>query len=165
VKLALVAGVLFVGWVNRRWLADAAISVRGMVRSLRLEVVLAAAVVLVTAVLVDTPPPTRVAAEPAQQVRQAGATTVRLEVDPAVGGANEVHLYFLSLDGALTSVDAAELRVSTEVVEPRRVAVTMLTPSHGVATDVTLTPGEWTFEVALVTRDGPATTSFEVPIG
>jgi hypothetical protein len=164
VKLALVAAVLFFGWMHRRWVADPDQSVAPMVVSLRVEVVLAAAVVVATAVLVDLPPPRDVAAEPYQAARQAGEVTVRLQVVPAEAGSNSLHLYFLALDGDLVAVDAAEVRVASTDVASRRVPVELLTPSHGTGS-VELTPGTWAVEVAVVQQGTTSSTEFEVPIG
>jgi copper transport protein len=164
VKLALVAAVLFFGWMHRRWIADPAQSVAPMVPSVRLEVALAAAVVIATGVLVDLPPPRDLAAEPYQAARQAGAVTVRLQVVPAEAGTNALHLYFLALDGDLTAVDATEVRVASDDVAARRVPVELLTPSHGTGS-VELTPGTWAVEVTVVQKGSTGRTEFEVPIG
>jgi copper transport protein len=102
--------------------------------------------------------------DPVKLVRQAGDTTVRVDVSPARSGPNEVHLYYLSRDGSLAAVDAAELLVSSDGVEPRKVPLTPVTASHSVANGVQLTPGTWTFQVTIVSRGDPATTDFEVPI-
>ena len=152
------------GLVHRRWLADSARSLVGMARSIRVEALVGLSVVALTAVLVATPPGRDATSEPVQLVRQAGDTTVRMEVVPARSGPNEVHLYYLSRDGALASVDAAELEVSTRRIEPRRVELTPITASHATASGVQLTSGTWKFELTIVTRGVPASTTFEVPI-
>ena len=164
VKVAFVAAVLFFGWVNRRWLADATLSVVTMVRSLRVEVALAVCVLAAAAVLVDTRQPAERAAEPVQVVGQAGDTTVRLQVVPAEAGPNEAHLYFLAVDGSLRPVEAAELRVSAPRVQARRVPLAMITPSHATATGIELTPGRWNFRVSVVVSGQPMSTTLEVPI-
>lgn len=154
------------GWVHRRQISDAARWSTGVLRSYRLEVTVAVAVVAVTAVLVGTPPgrEARPAAEPVQQVRQAGDVTVRMQVTPAAAGPNDVHFYYLARDGSLTAVDAAELTVSTDGIAPRAVPVTPITSNHGVVDDLQLTPGEWSFEVTVVAGGVPAETTFDVPI-
>lgn len=158
--------LLAFGWVHRRQLADAARWSARVLRSYRAEVVVGLAVVAVTAVLVGTPPGREAArsAEPVQMVKQAGDTTVRMEVSPAAAGPNDVHVYYLARDGSLARVDAAELKVSTEGVAPRAVPITPVTASHGVAEGVQLTPGGWTFELTVVVGGAPASTTFRVPI-
>ena len=152
------------GLVHRRWLADAAQTIAGMARSIRVEALIGLSVVALTAVLVATPPGREATSEPVQLVRQAGDTTVRMEVVPARSGPNEVHLYYLSRDGSLASVDAAELEVSSRGIEPRRVELTPITASHATASGVQLTSGTWKFQLTIVTRGVPASTTFEVPI-
>jgi copper transport protein len=156
--------MLAFGLVHRRWLADTARSVAGMVIGVRVEAAVGLAVVGLTAVLVATPPGRDVASEPVTQVRQAGDTTVRMQVDPARSGPNEVHLYYLQRDGSLASVDAAELEVSSGDIQPRRVALTPITASHATASGIQLTPGRWRFHLTVVSRGVPAETDFEVPI-
>ena len=163
-KAAGAAALLAFGWVHRRWIADAARGVARMASSLRFELVIGLAVLAVTAVLVDTRPGVDTVSEPVQIVRQAGNTTIRALVTPARSGPNEVHLYFLARDGSLTNVDATELKVSTEGIEPRRVRLTPISPSHASAQGVQLTSGVWTFDLTVVVEGTPASTSFEVSI-
>lgn len=167
--LAKVVGALAMlafGWVHRRQLADAARWSARTVRTYRAEALVGLAVVAVTAVLVGTPPgrEARADAEPVQVVKQAGDTTVRMQVTPAAAGPNDVHLYYLSRDGSLAPVDAAELKISTDGVSPRAVPITPITANHGVATGVQLTPGTWTFDLTIVTGGVPSTASFAIPI-
>ncbi len=163
-KLAGALAMLAIGLWARRRLAPPDATVGGLLGGLRAEALVGVGVLAVTAVLVATPPAVEAAARPVSLVRQAGDVTVRLQVEPGRAGPNTVHLYYLARDGSLAAVDAAELRVSARGVEPRRVPVTPLTPSHAVATDVQLTPGRWSFRLTVVTRGVPARTTFEVPI-
>lgn|GEM_PF-677241 len=158
--------LLAFGWVHRRQLAATARWSARVLRTYRAEVVVGLAVVAVTAVLVGTPPGREAArsTEPVQMVKQAGDTTVRMEVSPAAAGPNDVHVYYLARDGSLARVDAAELKVSTEGVASRAVPITPVTASHGVAQGVQLTPGDWTFELTVVVGGAPASTTFRVPI-
>jgi copper transport protein len=163
-KAAGTAALLALGFVHRRWLADAARSVASMVAGVRAEVALGVAVLGVTAVLVGTPPATDTLVEPVERVGQAGDTTVRLDVTPARAGANEVHVFFQSLDGSTAAVDAAELQVATRGVASRVVPLTAVSPNHSVATGVQLTPGTWRFRLVVVREGVPAETTLEVPI-
>jgi uncharacterized membrane protein len=172
VKLGIVAVVLVLGWMNRRSLAD------GLGRSwprVRLEAVGVVGIIVATGLLVGMVPPGRGPSSgdvnggsPSgefQGVDQAGAVTVRMQVIPAEAGPNQVHLYFLALDGSLAEVAAAELKVSSDVVEPRRVPLTIITASHAIAPEVDLTKGVWDFEVMVVAPPAPrAEANFEVTI-
>lgn len=166
VKVALVFAMVILGWINRRTLASGANSLRNLPRTLRLEVLVVVAVVATTSVLAGMVPPTQSVPQDFQGVSQAGETTVRMQVYPAESGANEVHLYFLSLDGSLKDVEAAELRVGSDLVESRRIPVTMITASHAIVPQVDLAAGRWDFEVTVVASPAPpAAGQFEVEIG
>lgn len=165
-KLIGALAMIAFGWVHRRQLADAARWSTRVLTSYRIELIIGVAVVAFTAVLVGTVPGREVRATgvAVQVVRQAGDTTVRMQVDPATAGPNDVHLYYLAKDGSLASVDAAELRISTAGVAPRTVPVTPITASHGTASAVQLTSGRWTFELTIVSGGVPSSTRFEVPV-
>jgi len=121
--------------------------------------------VALTSVLVGLVPPSQAASEEFQGVSQAGSITVRMQVFPAAAGVNEVHLYFLQLDGSLAEVDAAELAIASDLVESRRIPLTMINASHAIAPNVDLTPGMWLFDVTVVTaNEGGASTEFTVEI-
>ena len=164
VKFAGVLVLLGMGWFHRSWLADRARSVAGLLVSMRAEVLVGIAVLAVTAVLVDVRPPVESVVRPVEKVAVAGPTTVSLEVTPAAAGPNQVHLYFTDQAGAPTPVDAAELKVSTQGVAPRRVPLTTVTASHATASGVDLSPGRWTFRLIVVVKGEPAEASIEVPI-
>ncbi|MFZ4517822.1 MAG: copper resistance protein CopC [Microthrixaceae bacterium] len=163
-KLAGALLMLAIGLWARRRLVRPDAPVGGLLGGLRAEAMVGIGVLAVTAVLVATPPAVEASLRPVSVVRQAGDITVRMQVEPARSGPNTVHLYYLARDGSLAPVDAAELQVATRGVEPRRVPVTPLTPSHAIATDVQLTPGRWAFRLTVVARGVPARTTFEVPI-
>lgn len=156
------------GWMHRRQLLDATRWTARVVTSYRVEAVIGVAVIAVTAVLVGTVPgrEARVSSGAGVQVvRQAGDTTVRMQVDPAAVGPNDVHLYYLAKDGSLASVDAAELRISTRGIAPRVVPVTPVTTNHGSASGIQMTkPGTWKLELTIVSGGVPASTTFEVPV-
>ncbi len=158
--------MLVFGFVHRRRLADAARWTGRALNSYRAEAAVGLAVLAVTAVLVGTVPgrEARPASDPVQQIRQAGDTTVRMQIDPAAAGPNDIHLYYLARDGSLSAVDAAELKVSTKAVAPRAVPITPITSNHGAATGVQLTKGTWTFDLTIVSGGVPSKTTFTVPI-
>ncbi len=171
VKLVIVAEVLVLGWINRRSLSRGSeTGMENIWQWVRTEAIAVVGVILATALLVGMVPPRGEAPEEFQGVQQAGEVTVRMQVTPARSGANEVHLYFLEIDGSLRDITAAELRIASDRVEPRRVPLTMVTSSHAIATQVDLTSGMWDFEVTVVSTppdQSPAdqnTTNFEVSI-
>lgn len=165
-KLLGALAMVALGWVHRRRIADVARWSSSAVTTYRVEIIVGVAVVAFTAVLVGTVPDreTGVGAAPVQLVRQAGDTTVRMQVEPATAGPNDIHLYYLAKDGSLASVDAAELQISTNDVAPRAVPVTPITANHGSATGVHLTSGDWRFELTVVSDGVPSRTTFEVPV-
>ena len=156
--------MLGLGLVHRRRLGERARPVAALATGVRAEALVGLVVVALTAILVATPPGREARVDPVRLVRQAGDTTVRMEVVPATAGPNEIHLYYLSRDGSLAPVDAAELMVSSGNIEPRRVALTPITATHSTASGLQLTPGAWRFQLTIVSRGTPAETTFEVPI-
>ena len=163
-KVAGAAAMLAFGWVHRRWLADAGRVVARMVASFRFELAVGLVVIAVTAVLVDSAPGTMRWRSRSRWSGRRATPRFHAQVTPARSGPNDVHLYFLARDGSLTSVDGAELMVSTDDVEPRRVDLTPITPSHFSAAGVPFTPGDWEFDLTVVVEGVPASTTFEVPI-
>jgi copper transport protein len=152
------------GWVHRRWLADRAKDVTGFLVSMRTEMLIGAAVLAVTAVLVNTRPAVDTVLQPVSTVAAVGGVTVQMEVTPARTGPNEVHLYFQDAKGLPSPIDAAELKVSSASVEPRRVPLTTITASHSTASGIQLTPGSWDFDLTLVRSGKLSTTTIEVAI-
>jgi copper transport protein len=160
------AGVMLgLGLVHRRRVAGPG-EVGALRPTLVAQTMLGVAVLAVTAVLVATPPPAAGGSDgrPVTVDGTAGETRVRMEVIPAVAGPNDLHLYYSTADGTSAPVDAAELTVATGGVEPRKVPLTAITPSHATALGVQLTPGTWRFELTVVAGGVPATTTFEVPV-
>lgn len=158
------AVLLAFGLIHRRWLADRARSVTGLVTGLRVELMVGVAVVAVTAVMLGTRPGVDEVPTPVQVVRQAGDTTVRLQVEPGRSGPNDVHLWYLGKDGSLVAVDAADLEISAPGIAPRRVPLRPITPNHSTASGVQLASGTWSFELTVVRGGVPSRTTFEVPI-
>ena len=171
--LAKVAGFLLLvalGFVNRQVLlpriekafASLTLSVRG-------EVVVAVAVLAVTAVLINQPPARdQQASGPITltAVAQDADATVELQVDPAEVGVNDLHLYFYDESGtAPLTVDAVEVTAATGDLPPRRLTVTPISPSHVSALDASLSsPGTWTIQVVAIAAGLPATFTLEVPL-
>lgn len=161
------AALLWFGWVNRRQLVPLVErSMTPLIRSVRGEVVIAVAVLGVTAVLIDTPPGKDQLREPFAATVTAAELTVQATVDPASTGTNDIHLYFF--DGAGTGtepVDAVEITAATADIPPRRLTVTPVTPSHVSVYGASLAaPGTWTLQVTAVRSGTPTTLTIEVPI-
>ena len=168
IKVAAVAILVFLGWLNRRGLREAEGDRLTAVRRLvRVEVVLAAIVLAVTAALVNRPPARSDLARPFSEVVpfEPGAGSVQAEVQPAKVGANDVHLYFLDAQGLPSPIDAVEVSVGRPGIPPRRVKVTPVTADHASAYAVAFpSPGVWTVEVSALRSAQTLTTSFEVRI-
>jgi copper transport protein len=159
--------LLVLGWINRSRLVPALErSAAPLIGSLRGEVLVAAAVLGVTAVLVNTPPGRDQLDRPVEATATVDGSTLQVVVEPARAGSNDVHLYFF--DGAGTTplaVDAVEATVATGDLPPRRLDITPVTSSHVSAYGAVLaSPGTWTLEVTAVRVGVPTTYTFEVPI-
>lgn len=188
-KVATVAVMVGLGWANRRRLAQApagaptgvapagaptaiptaiptaARSASGIRRLVAVEVLLAALVVALTALLVNRPPARDEASGPYSGERTSGDLVVQLTVDPARAGTNQVHLYFFGPDGAPAAVDATEVVARVGDVPPRVLPVQPVTPGHFTAPDAALTPaGRWQLDITAVRRGQASTVTFEVPV-
>ena len=155
------------GWLNRfRLLALLRRSVEPLLRSVRLELVVAVAVLGVTAALVSQAPARTTYSQPFSETQTVDGLTVQLDVQPARAGSNDLHLYFFDEDGiSAAPVDAVEVSASTGDIPPRRLDITPITPSHVSAYGAALTaPGTWTITVTAVQAGTNTTTTFEVPI-
>lgn len=169
-KVAAVAGLVGLGWVNRRRLIGLLPARETVFAVVRAELAVAVVVVGLTAVLVNRPPARNdVGASPFSAVvateNDPTRGQVQLQVDPARPGANDVHLYFLSAEGLPRPVDAIEMTVGRSGVPPRRVSVTQITPDHASAYGVSLpSPGLWTLTITAVRQGVPFTATVEVPV-
>ena len=155
------------GYLNRRHLVPIVERrVTPLLRSIRWELVVAAGVLMVTAVLVDQPPGRTAVAQPYSATESVDDATVQLTVTPARAGINDLHLYFYEVDsGEVLPVDAVEVTASTADLPPRRLDVTPVTVSHVSVLGASLTaPGTWSIEVILVRAGTPTNVTFEVPI-
>lgn len=168
-KVAGFAVLVVLGWLNRsRLLPLVERAVAPLQRALRVEIVVAALVVAVTAVLVHQPP-ARSAAPSGPYETTATAETgavVDATVDPGTAGTNDIHLYFYADDGAEPLVvDAVQVTAGTADVPPRRLQVTPVSTNHVTVAGASLpSPGTWTIEVTAVQAGEPLIFSFEVPV-
>jgi len=188
VKVLLVALLLVVGATSRRMVhgswglrrggsaagagpgaGPGPVRVGRLARTVVAELALVAAVVGVTAALVNDVPARQAAGLPFTSSVTTVGVQVNVIVDPARAGiGNEVHVYLLSAAGtpeAVLSLDAA-LRLPGSGTGPVRVPLHLSGPGHYYATDVVLpVAGTWTLTFAVRTVSGRAgTASVRLPV-
>ena len=116
VKLGIVALLVLLGAKNRRALAGADASpgaaVRAVRRTVGVEVVGMAAVIGVTALVVNLAPARDVVSRPIALTVETASGLVNITVDPAKRGNNELHPYALSNEGASRPVEAISATLS-----------------------------------------------------
>ena len=155
VKLALFAGIAWLGWQNRRRFvprlsaSPEASDVRQAFRRFAaVEVGLMVAAFAVAATLATVVPAQAEAAARIQSiVSPFGDGEINLTVDPAEAGSNLIHLYFLGDDGTPREVDEPELTLTGETGQ---IAVDLLPagPGHYTALAQTIPePGDYTVDV------------------
>ena len=141
-------------------------------RTLRIELVLLAAVMVVTSVLVDTTP-ARSAASAAQPFEATLPVTADLEVNlfvtPGVTGPNEIHVTYIEPDGLLSQrVEDMELELTLPSLDIGPIALGGLGLEQGhyvVATEALAVEGVWRVEVLTrIDRFSSERTVFEVPV-
>ncbi len=150
VKLALVAVVVALAALNRWTVRRNAPSGDVVIgRSVSVELVGMALVLAATAGLVNSSPP-QSAAEIASGSAVVGERIAQIELDPAVTGGTEMHVYITSPSGALDR--AAEIAVSAELasagIGPLDLETQPAGANHNIGTNVDLPiAGDWTFVV------------------
>lgn len=180
VKVIGFALLVALGWVNRTRLvpllgrtvegggrsSSAHPARRRLLHIVRAEVVIGAAVLAVTAGLVNQPPGRDVVAEPYEDVRTVDELTLRMQVLPAQAGDNTIHVYLTDTSGRPVRFDALEVTAGREGIPARRLAgVTPVSPDHASVYGASLpTPGTWTIAATVVTLTTSAEFSFEVPV-
>jgi copper transport protein len=167
-KVAGFAALIGLGWLNRSRLVPlVARTAAPLTRSLRAETAVAALVLALTAALVHQVPARATVTEDASA--EATVTTehgtLQASVVPARAGANDVHLWFLDLDGGPLDVDAVQVTAAPPDVPGRRLTVVPVSPSHVTAPGASLpAPGTWTVDVTAVRQGEPITFTLEVQI-
>lgn len=164
IKVLLFAILLGLGFANRNRLIPALVRRRteraapggpgtSVRRNLRLETVLVAVVLAVTAALVSYPPPKSLGMGPASGFVESGGSRIEYTVDPARVGANEVHVYiFDDRTGAPVEVRGLELAFDPPVEgeTPIEADVRKAGPGHYFAPSIALAiRGEWTAHVTV----------------
>jgi copper transport protein len=169
-KTILVALMVGLGWLNREYLIDlVATRPRPLLRSVRAEVALGVAVVVLTATLVGLAPSgsraSTVAAAPFRETVADDAGTVELIVDPATPGLNDLHVSFFDPSGRPRPVDAVQIAVATGTLPPRNLEVTAISRDNVTADAASLpNAGTWLVTVTSVYRGEQAVATFEVNI-
>ena len=176
VKLVLFAGLVGLGALGRRVVnvrmrpAVPALSAGAMAapvevddaaitrlrRSVTVEVAIGAAVLAVTALLVNLQPARSALAQPVSISFEGKAVLVDLTVDPARRGPVDLHVYTLSPTGQVLEVEelTLQLRQSQRGVEPIDVPLTVAGPGHFAAYGYELPlAGEWQVEVVARLND------------
>lgn len=121
--------------------------------SVLVEAAIGAAVLVVVALLVATPPARTTYSQPVdRELSLPGGGSTQLTVDPARRGTNTVHIYLFDDSGALTDADqvtvAAEQK--SEQVGPLDLSLTKAGTGHWIAAGSNLpVSGTWTFTVTV----------------
>ena len=139
-------------------------------RNLRLEAVLAAAVLAATAAMVSYTPPASGGEGPLSGSVPVGSERLDYTVDPALQGSNELHLYiFDDLDGAPLEVDSLEVTFALpdSDIPPVDAEASRAGSGHFVVPSAMLAvKGDWIAEVSVrFSRFESETSEIEVPIG
>ena len=133
---------------------------RALRRGTGVEVALAAAVVLVTTLLVDTPPAASDYARPLSTVtRVDDSLTVQLDLDSARVGPNTLHVYLTGPGGRAFDVPEVTGRITRDG-ESVPVQIERISLGHYEATERLVVPyrGTWELEVTVRTSDVDAST-------
>jgi copper transport protein len=163
-KLGLVAAFLAVASLSRRLVAPIMERTTGAAARLRIvlvaEAAIAALVLGLTSVLVQTTPAGAASTETATPAAQSAVMkdkrfTLTVDVVPATVGVNEIHLYATTPDGQPADVKQWTVRASAPArgIEPIDASVLPLTPDHATGTIGLPTAGRWTFTFTLRTSE------------
>ena len=155
VKLGIVAALVLLGAKNRRSLASAdsspGVALRAVRRTVGIEVVGMAAVISVTALVVNLAPARDVVSRPIAVTVKTATGLVDITVDPAKRGANELHLYALTKEGS-RPIEAitATLSNAASGVERLESRVVRAGPNHFQALSLDLPlAGTWRVDVSV----------------
>lgn len=122
---------------------------RALRRTVVFEIVGMALILMATAGLVNSPPPPSAATTESASV-VVGERIMQLELEPAVTGGTEMHIYLSSPSGGLDSPDEITVTASLPSANlgPLDVETVPAGPNHVIGPDVNLpVAGRWTFEV------------------
>lgn len=136
-------------------------------RSMLVEAVLGAAILLVSAVLVGTPPAQALAGDPVDVTMQlegssGEAGSVQVTVAPAQAGPNLLHVYLYDDEGRPTQPEQIRVAITEEQQEigPLDVEIAPAGPGHYTAEQMNLpTAGTWRLTVTVRLDEFTATTA------
>ncbi len=157
VKLAFVAGLVALGWGSRRLVRRRRLG-QPLWRSVATEVVVAIAVLAVTAVLTGSSPTaaTSGSGTVSASVIQ-GDLLADISVIPGRVGLNELHVTLSPPGGSLDAAKDATARMtlpSRADVGPIPIELTPAGPNHYIGSGVQIPfKGDWTLEVVVTTAD------------
>ncbi len=166
-KIGGFAGLCLFGWLNRRrYIPLLAKTLEPLTRSLRVEVLVAASVVAVTAGLVNQPPAANAINKPFETTVLASDASVLVQVTPARVGLNDIHMYFYDKAGVSSfDTDAVEVTAAVGDIPARKLKVTPVTPSHQSVYGASLPrPGEWVFRITALRAGTPRVFTVKVPV-
>jgi len=154
-KIALVLPLLGLGAYNNRYAVPrlrkqiaSVVEQRRFLRAVGAELLIMAAIVGVTAVLV-TEPPAKASIKPPKlfsTIAPIGDLEVNLTVEPARTGPNVIHLYFYTQAGVPANTAEAKLSASlpSKNLGPLRISLQKIVPSHYTTPGAVFPqPGEW----------------------
>lgn len=149
VKTGLVVLVLAVAFFSRRFVKSGTTDRLG--RAIRGEIVVAAAVLVVTALLVNAAPAIGQQAKPFAATLFAGSRTATVDIDPAKAGASNVmHIYLFDPNSTLKPAGSitAQISLAERDLGPISVPLTNAGPNHAITNDLQFPfAGTWTVEV------------------
>jgi copper transport protein len=181
VKLVLFAGIVALGWINRRRLVPALDrAARGgdppghagllLRRTLRAELLLGVAALAATGALAGYAPSVAEGQGPVSTSADIGPARIDVTVDPARVGPNEMHVYLFDRRTGAQWDETLELTATAEMpergIEPIELEATKAGPGHFLISGATFgVKGDWTVEIASRVSDfDEFRTKVEVPI-
>jgi copper transport protein len=169
VKAVLFAGLVALGWINRRRLLPALARAAhegeppgraGLLlrRTLRAELALGAAALAATGALAGYAPSIAEGQGPFSGTADIGPARLELTVDPARVGPNEMHVYLFDRRDGSQYDETVELTVTAELpeqrIEPIELDAAKAGPGHYVVSGAAFAmEGEWTVEIAARVSD------------
>jgi copper transport protein len=164
VKVVLFAGIVALGWVNRRWLLPALTRAARdgeppghagalLRRTLRAELLHGLAALAATGALAGYPPSIAEGTGPFAGNADIGPARLEMTVDPARLGPNEMHVYLFDRRDGRQFDETKELTVTAQLPEkgiaPIELEATRAGPGHYLVSGATFgVKGDWTVKIA-----------------
>jgi copper transport protein len=181
VKVVLFAGIVALGWVNRRRLLPELRRAAGkgvppghvgllLRRTLRAELLLGVAALAATGALAGYAPSVAKGQGPFSTSADMGPARLEVTVDPARVGSNEMHVYLFDRKTGAQWDETVEMTVTGEMpgrgIEPIELEATKAGPGHFLISGATFgVKGDWKVEIASRVSDfDEFRTNVEVPV-